>query len=50
MEWYKNYYECVCGCEWTDEWSSMCNDRCPHCDTEIGPYESEEVEKLDKAD
>ena len=40
---YRNHYRCVCGHEWTDEWDCTCNDRCPKCDTEIEPYESEEL-------
>ena len=29
---YRNCYECSeCGTKWTDEWDSMCNDRCPKC-------------------
>ena len=39
---FTNYYECSCGCRWEDNWSCMCNDRCPDCDTEIEPYESVE--------
>jgi hypothetical protein len=42
--WYENHYRCPCGCEWTDEWDCMCNDRCPECDSECEPYDSEEVE------
>jgi hypothetical protein len=40
---YLNHYRCVCGHEWTDEWDCMCNDRCPKCDTEIEPYQSDEL-------
>lgn len=32
-----------CGREWQDEWSSMCNDRCPVCNAEIEPCRSEEI-------
>lgn len=38
-----NYYRCPCGCEWSDESASTNNDRCPSCDDEIEPYESEDV-------
>lgn len=31
------------GVEWEDEWSSMCNDRCPACNAEIEPYDSKEL-------
>lgn len=27
-----NHYECPrCGHKWEDQWSSMCDDDCPHC-------------------
>ena len=41
--WYRNHYRCVCGHEWTDEWDCMCNDRCPKCNTEIEPYQSDDL-------
>jgi hypothetical protein len=41
--WFLNHYHCPCGCEWSDEWDCMCNDRCPECDSECEPYESEDV-------
>ena len=32
MAWFCNYYTCDrCGKNWTDEWSCMCDDDCPHC-------------------
>jgi predicted nucleic acid-binding Zn-ribbon protein len=32
MAWFLNYYTCArCGEDWTDEWSCMCDDDCPHC-------------------
>lgn len=34
-----------CNVEWEDEWSCMCNDRCPVCNAEIEPYESIEIEE-----
>lgn len=40
---YRNYYRCTCGEEWHDEWSCMCNDRCPACNLEIEPHDSEEL-------
>jgi hypothetical protein len=40
MEHYTNYYKCPCGEEWEDQWSCMCNDRCPSCNKEIEPYDS----------
>jgi len=41
--WYRNDYRCECGEEWSDEWSCMCNDRCPGCNKEIEPHHSEEL-------
>jgi hypothetical protein len=40
--WFINHYR-HCGQEWEDRWSSACNDRCPVCNAEIEPYESEEI-------
>lgn len=41
---YINHYKCPYdGAEWTDEWSSMSNDRCPKCGKEIEPTSSDEV-------
>lgn len=38
VRWYRKYYVCPrCAAEWTDEWSCLCNDRCPTCDLEITP-------------
>lgn len=37
-----NHYR-HCGEEWSEEWSCMCNDRCPVCNKEIEPYESEDL-------
>ncbi len=39
---FRNYYR-HCGKEWDDEWDSTCNDRCPECNAEIEPYESEDI-------
>ncbi len=43
--WFINYYKCTCGYQWQDEWDCTCNDRCPECNKEIEPYESEEIEE-----
>ena len=52
MAHYINYYRCKGNHqfrqqhapeEWQDEWSCMCNDRCPICNTEIEPYDSDEA-------
>jgi hypothetical protein len=40
---YRNFYECPCGNEWEDEWDSMCDDRCPVCDTPCSPSDSIEI-------
>lgn len=41
---FRNAYRCdACGEEWTDEWSCMCNDKCPGCNAEVEPFESEEI-------
>ena len=40
-EWYENRYDCPeCNTEWIDEWSCMCNDRCPECHCETQPSSS----------
>jgi hypothetical protein len=42
---FRNYYLCPKdGIEWRDEWNHSCNDRCPVCDAEIGPYFSEDIQ------
>lgn len=46
MAQYLNHYGCSeCGHHWTDEWSCMCDDRCPDCNTPISPYFSKELEE-----
>ncbi len=43
VRWYKKYYVCPrCATEWTDEWSCLCNDRCPKCALEIIPVSWED--------
>jgi predicted nucleic acid-binding Zn-ribbon protein len=46
MAWFRNFYRCArCEHEWTDEWSAMCDDDCPHCGARhMSPYESEELD------
>jgi hypothetical protein len=42
-----NHYRCPNdGVEWSMTWSCMCNDRCPRCDAEIEPYQSEDAEPI----
>ncbi|BAO58511.1 hypothetical protein [Pseudomonas phage KPP25] len=36
-----NHYSCSCGCEWSDEWSCQCDDKCPECGTACSPTKSE---------
>lgn len=40
---YRNHYECPCGIEWSDESPYTCNDRCPNCNAECQPSESEDL-------
>ncbi len=48
MAWYRNYYECArCGRRWSDEWSCMCDDDCPHCGARhMTPYESDDLTEV----
>ena len=45
MAWFLNFYKCArCRRRWTDEWSCMCDDECPHCGArDMTPYQSEEL-------
>jgi len=44
IEWYLNEYKCSrCGAGWVDEWSAMCNDRCPICDLEMTAVRSTDL-------
>lgn len=42
MAWFRNHYRCArCQRQWTDEWSCMCDDDCPHCSARhMSPHES----------
>jgi hypothetical protein len=41
---FRNFYRHeACGTKWEDVWCGMCNDRCPTCNVECEPYESEEA-------
>lgn len=53
MSRYLNHYVCnhvnslnegEAGAQWDDVWNCMCNDKCPVCNHEIEPYESDEVD------
>lgn len=45
MAWFLNFYRCdTCGRIWTDEWSCMCDDECPHCGArDMSPFDSENL-------
>jgi hypothetical protein len=44
MAWFRKLYECdQCGEAWKDEWSCLCNDRCPGCNAEIEPSDHEDI-------
>lgn len=48
MAWFLNHYECArCGRGWTDEWSCMCDDDCPHCGARhTSPYDSANLTEI----
>lgn len=49
MSGFLNYYCCPFdGTRWHDAWSCRCNDRCPTCDAEIEPWDSEDIDDADK--
>jgi len=44
MAWFRNHHACPhCGTRWQNEWSCMCDDRCPNCDLSCTPVESEDL-------
>jgi len=45
MTWFLNYYICErCDSTWTDPWSCMCDDDCPHCGARhMTPYKSDDL-------
>lgn len=46
VQWFLNCYRCVrCHHIWEDEWSSMCDDRCPICNIEMTPYKSVDLSR-----
>jgi hypothetical protein len=48
MAWFRNHYVCEC-CEheWSDEWSSMCDDDCPKCGARhMSPYEGDDLTEI----
>jgi hypothetical protein len=40
---FRNSYSCPCGENWEEEADSMCDDRCPSCNTAISPHHSEDL-------
>ncbi len=42
---FQNYYRCErCDGKWTDVWSAMCDDDCPHCGARhMSPFKSVEL-------
>jgi hypothetical protein len=48
MAWFNNHYECArCGGAWSDEWSCMCDDDCPHCGARhMTPTESDDLTEI----
>ncbi len=42
---FENHYICErCDGTWTDVWSAMCDDDCPHCGARhMSPFKSEEL-------
>jgi predicted nucleic acid-binding Zn-ribbon protein len=51
MAWFSNNYICArCDSTWTDEWSCMCEDDCPHCGARhMAPYESDDLSEVIEA-
>jgi hypothetical protein len=45
MAWFLNHYICErCDSTWTDEWSCMCDDDCPHCGARhMTPFKSDDL-------
>jgi regulator of RNase E activity RraB len=42
--WFRNkYHHDECAVSWQDEHSCMCNDRCPSCNAEIEPEDSDDL-------
>jgi hypothetical protein len=48
MAWFSNNYQCDrCDGEWTDEWSSMCDDDCPICGAKhMSPCRSDDLTEI----
>jgi hypothetical protein len=52
MAWFLNFYKCArCRRRWTDEWSCMCDDDCPHCGARhMSPTRSEDLTEFVEQD
>jgi hypothetical protein len=50
MVWFLNHYTCYrCGQDWSDPWSCMCDDDCPHCGARhSSPVDSEDLTEIVK--
>lgn len=48
MAMYLNQYQCPCGEAWGDQWDCPCNDKCPACNKEIEPHDSEILDLADR--
>jgi len=48
MAWFLNHYICErCGRDWSDAWSCMCDDDCPHCGSRhYSPVDSEDLTEV----
>jgi DNA-directed RNA polymerase subunit RPC12/RpoP len=48
VAWFRNRYRCEdCEREWADEWSSTCDDDCPHCGARhMSPYKSDDLTEV----
>jgi len=48
MAWFLNHYTCArCNTDWTDEWSCMWDDDCPHCGARhMSPHESDDLTEV----
>jgi hypothetical protein len=48
MSWFRNHYLCErCDSTWSDEWSCMCDDDCPHCGARhMSPFKSDDLTKI----
>jgi hypothetical protein len=46
VRWYEKSHLCPrCATEWIDEWTCICNDRCPTCHLESSPVSSRDLSR-----